>query len=77
MMTIEEASLALSTWLLQMPAEAAAQETALEHYGKFFHRGNPGNNNTQGDFRVFFAFKNNGHWANIQRHPNGTPTRIG
>jgi hypothetical protein len=41
----------------------------LNNYGKFFHPGNLGNI-TQEDFRAFLAFKNNRHWANIQRQPN-------
>jgi hypothetical protein len=41
----------------------------LNNYGKFFHPGNLGKI-TQEDFRAFLAFKNNRHWANIQRQPN-------
>lgn len=68
-MTLDEASLLLSSWLTEKPAEVAAQKAALDHYGKFFHPDNLGNI-TQEDFRAFLAFKNNRHWANIQRQPN-------
>jgi len=68
-MTLEEASQLLSNWLTQKPVEVAAQKAALEHYGKFFHPDNLGNV-TQETFRAFLVFKNNKHWANIQRQPN-------
>ncbi len=68
-MTLEEASLLLSNWLTQKPVKVAAQQATLEHYGKFFHPDNLGNI-TQEEFRAFLAFKNNQHWANIQRQPN-------
>src|ERR1035441_2724979 len=68
-MTLEEASQLLSNWLTQKPVEVAAQKAALEHYGKFFHPDNLGKI-TQDDFRAFLTFKNNKHWANIQRQPN-------
>jgi hypothetical protein len=68
-MTLEEASQLLSNWLTQKPVEVAAQKAALEHYGKFFRPDNLGKI-TQDDFRAFLTFKNNKHWANIQRQPN-------
>jgi hypothetical protein len=68
-MTLEEAFQLLSNWLTQKPTEVAAQRAALEHYGKFFRPDNLGKI-TQDDFRAFLIFKNNKHWANIQRQPN-------
>jgi hypothetical protein len=42
-MTIEEASLLLSNWLTQRPAEVAAQKAALDQYGKLFRPENIAN----------------------------------
>jgi hypothetical protein len=37
MMTLEDASVLLSTWIEKNPAEVVAQRAAVEQYGKLFH----------------------------------------
>jgi hypothetical protein len=65
-MTIEEASLLLSNWLTQRPAEVAAQKAALDQYGKLFRPENIANL-TEDQFKAFLLFKNNKHWTGLQR----------
>ena len=68
-MTLEQASILLSTWIKQKPVEVAAQKTALEYYGKFFRPENL-QNITEAEFRGFLVIENNKHWTGIHRHPS-------
>ena len=68
-MKLEDASSLLSNWIKECPAAVAAQRDALEHYGRLFRPDNL-SNITRDEFRAFLVFKNNKHWANIQRQPN-------
>ncbi len=67
-MTVEEASRALSQWLMTKPDEATAQKSALDYYGKYFAPRNL-KNVTQEGFKEFLLIKNNKHWTGIHRQP--------
>jgi hypothetical protein len=68
-MTLEQASILLSTWIKQKPVEVAAQKAALEYYGKFFRPDNLPNI-TEEEFKGFLLIENNKHWTGIHRHPS-------
>jgi hypothetical protein len=68
-MTLEDASQLLARWITQNPAEVAAQQAALDHYGKLFRSENIAGL-TEEQFKAFLLFKNNRRWAGIHRQSN-------
>lgn len=74
-MTIEEASQLLSDWIHQQPADVAAQQAAMEHYGKLFRPENIANL-TQDEFKGFLLLKNNKHGLDYNGSRTSTPIWI-